>query len=117
MSTTMLSQYAALATLAFAILATAATPLAPTTGWLVDYGDNPRYVFPFAATECEPFHIFYNTTADGYAFSFSFRDPPLTHDFFNIGIPKGIGYVEWICNIPAGIAFHVNAPLDYVVQP
>src|ERR1700731_2959155 len=117
----MCSQWAALATSTVAILAAVAKPLAPPTtnlalppiGWMTHQGLD-TYIFPFTATQCEPFYIFYNNTRDGDRTSF--YDATLSHTLFTITFPKGSGYVEWICNIPAGFVFNAGNAIDYTVQ-
>ena len=107
----MCSQWAALAMSAIAILAAVARPLAPpATGWMIFQNSN-TYIFPFTATQCEPFYIFYNATDGNFL---NFYDATLSHTLFIITFPKGTGYVEWICNIPAGIT--LLGLFNYTVQ-
>src|ERR1700730_18183025 len=104
-------QYAALATFAVAVLATVAKPLAPpATGWMYNDGPFGSYIFPITATRCEPFYIFYNSMEG----DFSLFQDATTHPLFRIDSPKGSGYLAWICNIPANVAFYVDyGVLDY----
>src|ERR1700731_991082 len=109
----MCSQWAALAMSAIAILAAVARPLAPpATGWMIFQNSN-TYIFPFTATRCEPFYIFYNATDGNFL---NFYDATLSHTLFIITFPKGTGYLEWICDIPAGFVFNAGNVIDYTVQ-
>ena len=110
----MCSQWAALATFAVAILATVVKPLAPpTTGWLINDGDGQvLFIWPLTATQCEPFYIFYDLTAGN---KLGFYDPTTPARFlFYFDVPNGTGYVEWICNVPAGFGF--LSVQNYVVE-
>ena len=112
----MRSQRAALATLTTLILTTtAAEP--PTTGWLYIDRNNGRFIFPFTAAQCESFDIYYNSTVEHIFHFYDSTTPDPLFTLLTFRIPPGVGYVEWICNIPANIAFKVDyGVLDYVVQ-
>jgi hypothetical protein len=75
--------------------------------------------FPLAVTQCEPVFIFYDVpiTSSGSLFfvSISFLTTEsiyrqvLTFGPFSVGV----GYLEWVCNIPASYGFWVNNSYDY----
>jgi hypothetical protein len=73
--------------------------------------------FPLTVAQCEPIRIYYNSsTTDNYGIVF------FTPDFttiLRITAPIGVGYLEWICDIPAGHGFWVVYYFAYYasVQP
>ena len=78
--------------------------------------------FPLTVTQCEPVFIYYNKTFSNIAGTIGLRNqrPPEFDVFLLLGpLPLGVGYIEWICNIPANYGFWVISPLFYnvVVQP
>jgi hypothetical protein len=95
-----------------------AQPSPPAVG--IQLGRFPEWEvrFPLTVTQCEPVFIYYNTTARFNGVGLSSRiDIP---SFLLIGyFPVGVGYVEWICNIPAGYGFWAGSAQTYpiVVQP
>jgi hypothetical protein len=120
--------HSVLTTLATMILAIAARPLAPpATGWPYNPAEGQEFIFPLTATQCEPFYIWYNVTRDNF---FTFLDASF-YPSVSFTFPQGVGYLEWICNIPAGVlivsavatlirirdAPLVLHPAEYVVQP
>jgi hypothetical protein len=75
--------------------------------------------FSLTVTQCEPVPIYYNSTTAEYAIFFNYGTPD-TNTFLSIPIPIGAGYIEWICNVPAGYGFYaVYYSLHYfvIVQP
>ena len=101
-------------------------PSPPALGVQIGYPrDGYDIRFPLTVTQCESVFIFYNFTS---------RDPQSLHFiqpdyniFLDIGpfSPEditGVGYIEWICNIPADYAFwagfsgYLRTPV-YVVHP
>ena len=58
--------------------------------------------FPLTVTQCESVFIYYNTTTSrGSHIVLSTRD--YTVPLLSIGpTPLGVGYFEWVCNVPAG---------------
>jgi len=70
--------------------------------------------FPLTVAQCEPIRIFYNSsTPDNYGIVF------FTPDFatlLKITVPIGVGYLEWICDIPAGRGFWVVYYFIYYVS-
>jgi hypothetical protein len=75
--------------------------------------------FPLNVTQCEPVFIYYNVTitVDYYVV---LLDAGHSYHVLTIGpIPIGVGYFEWVCNIPAGYGFWVVQDNRYftVVQP
>ena len=85
----------------------------PLDGWDVR--------FPLRITQCEPVFIYYNNTNYTDAgVGFRTLDSLVTRDLllFIGPFPLGVGYFEWICNIPADLAFYAFAGVFYriVVQ-
>ena len=81
--------------------------------------------FPLTVTQCEPVFIYCNNSR---AYPFSGVELHNTFETINGGIldflfigyfPLGVGYFEWICNIPAGYSFWARSIMAYpfVVQP
>ena len=72
--------------------------------------------FPLTVAQCEPVLIYYNvnTTGGSHLFLHSASSELLAH----LAIPVGVGYLEWVCNIPAGHGFRVSAYYEqyFVVQ-
>ena len=105
----------------FAILALVALaqPSPPAEG--IQLGDplaSHDVRFPLTITQCEPVFIYYNNTYSGYSGGVGFatldnRDLLLIRPF-----PLGVGYFEWICNIPADLALYAYSDVFYriVVQ-
>src|ERR1700730_502853 len=111
----MRSQRAALAALTALILTTAAE--SPTTGWLYIDRNNGRFIFPFTAAQCESFDIYYNSTVEPIFHFYDSTTPNPLFTLLTFRIPPGVGYVEWICNIPGGFAlFHTDIG-EYMVKP
>ena len=76
--------------------------------------------FPLTVTQCEPVFIYYNNTYSDTAGLVGLRNLNLESILVLLGpFPLGVGYFEWICNIPANFGFWVSSPLfyDVVVQP
>ena len=76
--------------------------------------------FPLNITQCEPVFMYYNLTPSDSSFAYylGIRDTDFT-EVIGIMVPTGIGYIEWICNIPAGYGFVADfvKQMYYVVQP
>ena len=79
--------------------------------------------FPSTVTQCEPVSIFYDTTR-------SRPDPTANIGLYSlsgvkllsIGPLRGISYIKWICNFPAGstlvaLASSNGTPYRFTVQP
>ena len=66
--------------------------------------------FPLTIAQCEPVLIYYNTTnLGGYIYNvilFSHTSGS-SQEVARLIAPVGVGYLEWICNIPAGHGFRV----------
>jgi hypothetical protein len=71
--------------------------------------------FPLTVSQCEPVFVYYNTTVP-QSFGISTISGEYT-DLIIFAIPTGIGYFEWICNIPAGYTIIVDGRYVFVVQP
>jgi len=107
---------------AFAVTVLAQSPTSqssaslPTQG--VQLGYDVYIRFPAAVSQCEPVLI-YHDTPEGYTLSIYTRTPSDTPTLIRLHLPYGIGYLEWICNIPAGYTVIVEGYYDYVlvVQP
>ena len=72
---------------------------------------------PLTVVQCEPVFIYYNKPQRSLWDMWMYT-PNYTR-FLVMEIPIGIGYLEWICNIPAGYGFiaYVFHDRYYVVQP
>jgi hypothetical protein len=92
----------------------------PVNGWDI--------VFPLQFFQCEPALIYFNITTDLPVFATLTAPDALEYDEFRLItliFPQGIGYLEWICNIPAGFTFITFPVTDwdggydqsYTVQP
>ena len=72
-------------------------------------------IWPFEATECGSFLIFYNSSVATSKNSSLFT-PDLTL-FATVLYPAGAGYLDWICNIPAGQGFFLGAIFGSGIAP
>jgi hypothetical protein len=84
-----------------------------------EFGDDIRA--QFTATQCEPFLIYYNTSR-GAITPVVVGSPEMRDDLIFFPIPAANvtnGYLEWICDIPAGYSFILSRFSDryYVVRP
>ena len=87
----------------------------PEVGWDIR--------FPLTITQCEPVFIYYNNTwRTDVGIGFVTLDAHVTVDGQIIPVlliigpfPLGVGYFEWICNIPAGLAFYATAGMSYPI--
>jgi hypothetical protein len=71
--------------------------------------DGDDFRFPLAVSQCEPVFIWYNRTTRNTNMYFITPDFNGSDGMFlQIPAPFGTGYIEWICNIPAGYAFMVG---------
>jgi hypothetical protein len=96
------------------LMMTALTELALTQGvQLGGYNEDIR--FPLTVSQCEPVIIYYSLLSGGSGVGFFKGGITL----FALEIPNGTGYLEWICNIPAGYDFAIGAGSIryYIVQP
>ena len=82
------------------------------------FGSDIRFPLNASVTQCEPVFIYYNNTIrPTYVL---LANAGINYNFLSIGpIPVGVGYFEWICNIPAGYGFWAARDYFYyiVVQP
>jgi len=106
-----------------AILTVHAQTIRPTEGYYFsDITQSTSIILPLSIVQCEPVLIYYNNTYDdliGVAFKLYIAD---REEFFflTLSFPRGVGYLDWICNIPAGssfIAYYVDSAQTYTVQP
>ena len=77
----------------------------PEEGWDI--------IFPLSVAQCEPVSIYYNHTlpTPGFTIHISVNDPQESTVLLTIDPPQdyGVGYLEWICDIPAGHSFIVQS--------
>ena len=59
--------------------------------------------FPVTVSQCEPVLIYHNTPNAYFLLIYT-----TGADLIRLNIPFGIGYLEWICNIPAGFPVSVG---------
>ena len=94
-------------------------PSPPTQGIQLASTDDVR--FPLTISQCEPVFIYYNVDTPGYSLVISTIVDDINAIIYllRLNIPLGSGYLEWICNIPAGYSFLVEGSYTYifVVQP
>jgi hypothetical protein len=65
---------------------------------------NFEVIMPLSIAECEHFLLFYNISASvdpGFTW-ISFYSPADPNYVFWLTLPAGQGYIDWLCNIPAG---------------
>jgi len=88
-----------------------------------DITQSSSIILPLSIVQCEPVLIYYNNTYDdliGVAFKFKLYIGDEEFFFLTLSFPFGVGYLDWICNIPAGssfIASYVDSAQTYTVQP
>ena len=113
MKTTTLFSLAILAALPVTVLT---QPSPPTEGIQLSTAYDVR--FPLTVAQCERVLIFHNTT-DTYGLNIYSHISGSFQVVTRLSIPVGIGYLEWICNIPAGYGFRVEGWYErfLVVQP
>jgi hypothetical protein len=74
-------------------------------------------IIPTSIAQCDPFFIFYSLTTNYPSLGIISFQTVQGHIFLNLTMPApGTGYMEWICNIPAGEQFLARGQL-YTVQP
>src|SRR5215472_8675196 len=102
-------------TLFLAILAVPAPPRQGVQLANVIPGDHDIR-FPLTLTQCEPVLIYYNMASAAYL---RFETSDRQTNLLNLYVPVGAGYIEWICDIPAGDAVMVSFfdSRSYVVRP
>jgi hypothetical protein len=91
-----------------------------------DIGDptfNWDVILPQSIAQCEPFLIYYNTTIfpnGNSSLMMNIRTPDYHTVLITFTFPnRSIGYMDWICNIPAGhnfVAESFSFPQYYTVQ-
>ena len=107
----------ALAVLAMFTVAVLTQPPPPTEGINIGIGDLDIR-FPLTVSQCEPVLIYYNSTGAGYI-SIWTSAYGSSRDLVHLNFPIGIGYIVWICNIPAGYIFVAGTEHhhNFLVQP
>jgi hypothetical protein len=112
-----------------AVLATATTVTLgqpPSEGYEIGNFNPFEIIMPLTVAQCEPVLFYYNVTPVGGS------GPPVLDLYLVVAepgvdpvvsfiFPNDVGYLEWICNIPAGQIFvtfaNSNVNATYVVQP
>ena len=76
--------------------------------------------FPSTVSQCEPVLIYHNTP-ESYAIHIYTMDSEsgVSRTLVRLTVPRGIGYLEWTCNVPVGYTFVVLNAYAHVlsVQP
>jgi hypothetical protein len=107
----------ALAIVFLAVVETMAQPpAAPVTGYQMGIPPTDSVILPQTMSQCEPFLVYYNTTSFGLNFELFIASADASAIVANITIPNGVGYVDWICNIPAGegLAILATGNLNFI---
>jgi len=81
--------------------------------------DGVDIIFPVSIVQCEPVLIYYNIT-DTDQIGVGFFTPDLySYSFLRLYFPVGVGYLDWICDIPAGYTFTAFCDFEqtFTVQP
>ena len=99
----------------FAIAFAALAAFAQSTPGIALFADPFTVIWPLEATECGSFLIFYNSTAATTAGNYLFT-PDLTF-LAAVLYPAGVGYLDWICNIPAGQGFFLGTMSSGIAVP
>jgi hypothetical protein len=111
-----------LAVLVVAVM-TIGQPTPPTEGYQMGSPLDYDLIMPLSVAQCEPVLMYYNITNVFYS------EPPTLFffsaslgtavTFVTFGFLNPIGYLEWICNIPAGAEFVAAFGMAnlYTVQP
>jgi hypothetical protein len=73
---------------------------------------NDTIIMPMSVAQCESLSIFYRLLS----MDLNFQALPSFETFINITVPTGTGYLEWICNIPAGQQFLAPGDAAYTVH-
>ena len=74
-------------------------------------------IFPVSIVQCEPVLIYYNFTNEDSLF---LNSPGFNgNTFLVLTFPIGVGYLDWICDIPAGYTFNAGRYFEqiFTVQP
>jgi hypothetical protein len=96
-----------LASLAALVLTVLSQQLPPTVGIQLSDSDQIDIRFPLTVSQCDAVLIYYNTTRSssvGIDTAIPAEDTRLRR-LITLSIPTGIGYLVWMCNIPAGYSF------------
>jgi hypothetical protein len=98
-------------------VAWAQSPL-PTSGIQLSVRPEVDVRFPLTVAQCESTFIYYNSSSFGNRIVFYRPDIAIPRDqdiFLSVLIPRGIGYLEWVCDIPEGHSFFVAHTRGYYV--
>ena len=90
----------------------------PTEGYYIgNAGFGFDIIMPLSIAQCEPVLIYYNITGATLV-GVALHTPEL-YIFLTLYFPRGVGYLDWICDIPAGHTFTAYAFLlqTFTVQP
>jgi hypothetical protein len=100
-------------------------PPQPTQG--VHLSNSSDILFPAVVSQCEPVLIYYNTTGRTEFYPVLIftqvhvvGDTYRYQDLISFSVPIGVGYFEWLCDIPAGYGFIVRGRRNQhysIVQP
>jgi len=74
-------------------------------------------ILPLSIVQCEPVLIYYNNTGTNLTTVVLYT--PDLYIFLTLYFPPGVGYLDWICDIPAGYTFFASGDFDqtFTVQP
>jgi hypothetical protein len=95
-----------------------AQPSPPTSGIQLSGRSDLDLRFPITVSQCEAAFIYYDASSIGNKISFYRPDvsnPRVQDIFLSILVPRGTGYLEWICDIPADHTFFVAITYGYYV--
>ena len=80
----------------------------PTEGYnLCDPTQDCELIMPLTIAQCEPVLIYYNMPFSSVYFNLS--APDSGDAFLSLYTTLGIGYMEWICDIPARSTFFIDS--------
>ena len=71
--------------------------------------------FPSTVSQCQP-ALIYRDTPESYAPHIYAMESGVSRTLIRLTIPRGIGYLEWICNIPTGHTFVVLNSYAHVLS-
>jgi len=101
-----------------AILPILAQVTRPTEGYeITNVPNNYDIIFPLSIVQCEPVLIYYNNIGTDWI-SVDLHAPDGGY-ILQLDFPPGVGYLDWICNIPSGHTLYALASLSqtFTVQP
>ena len=92
--------------------AVSAQPSPPAEG--VELSTSRDVRFPSNMSQCDPIFIYYDRTGAtdiGVLGIYAPEDVDPIDRLIRLAIPAGIGYIEWVCNIPAGHGYAIHYDL------